>query len=215
MMTVTFLDHSGFLAELPSAALLFDWWRGELPPLPRQAAPGVCQPSPPGPLHPRDLRPGRRAAGDPLPAGGTDPPDRQEPDQMGPLRRDCRKMPGPLGGERVAPLPASRWRRCPPPTRARPSWSAPTKGRSSTPGSELVALGGRGPPPGTGTWRVNFKRYAEPLRGRRIDLAHAASGPPAGGGRLPGAGVFSGDGGHPPLSAHAPVGGLRPSRRGS
>ena len=34
MMTVTFLDHSGFLAELPSAALLFDWWRGELPPLP-------------------------------------------------------------------------------------------------------------------------------------------------------------------------------------
>ena len=34
MMRVTFLDHSGFLAELSSAALLFDWWKGELPPLP-------------------------------------------------------------------------------------------------------------------------------------------------------------------------------------
>ena len=30
-MQVTFLDHSGFLVELDSAALLFDWWKGELP----------------------------------------------------------------------------------------------------------------------------------------------------------------------------------------
>ncbi len=36
-MRVTFLDHSGFLAETASAALLFDWWKGELPAL----APGV------------------------------------------------------------------------------------------------------------------------------------------------------------------------------
>ena len=33
MMTVTFLGHSGFLAELPSVTLLFDWWKGELPAL--------------------------------------------------------------------------------------------------------------------------------------------------------------------------------------
>lgn len=33
MMRVTFLDHSGFLVELPSATLLFDWWKGELPAL--------------------------------------------------------------------------------------------------------------------------------------------------------------------------------------
>ena len=32
-MRVTFLDHSGFLAELPSVTLLFDWWKGELPAL--------------------------------------------------------------------------------------------------------------------------------------------------------------------------------------
>lgn len=34
MIRVTFLAHSGFLAELPDAALLFDWWKGELPALP-------------------------------------------------------------------------------------------------------------------------------------------------------------------------------------
>lgn len=32
-MRVTFLDHSGFLVELPSVTLLFDWWKGDLPSL--------------------------------------------------------------------------------------------------------------------------------------------------------------------------------------
>ena len=32
-MRVTFLDHSGFLVELPNVTLLFDWWKGELPAL--------------------------------------------------------------------------------------------------------------------------------------------------------------------------------------
>lgn len=32
-MRVTFLDHSGFLVELDSAYLLLDWWKGELPEL--------------------------------------------------------------------------------------------------------------------------------------------------------------------------------------
>lgn len=34
MMRVTYLDHSGFLVELDTDCLLFDWWRGTLPPLP-------------------------------------------------------------------------------------------------------------------------------------------------------------------------------------
>lgn len=34
MMQVTHLAHSGFFIELDSAALLFDWWKGALPPLP-------------------------------------------------------------------------------------------------------------------------------------------------------------------------------------
>ena len=33
-MRVTFLAHSGFFLELETACLLFDWWKGELPPLP-------------------------------------------------------------------------------------------------------------------------------------------------------------------------------------
>ena len=34
MMQVTYLAHSGFLVELDSAVLLFDWWKGALPSLP-------------------------------------------------------------------------------------------------------------------------------------------------------------------------------------
>jgi L-ascorbate metabolism protein UlaG (beta-lactamase superfamily) len=34
MIRVTFLAHSGFLAELDTVCLLFDWWKGELPELP-------------------------------------------------------------------------------------------------------------------------------------------------------------------------------------
>ena len=33
-MRVTFLAHSGFFLELETASLLFDWWKGDLPPLP-------------------------------------------------------------------------------------------------------------------------------------------------------------------------------------
>lgn len=33
-MRVTFLAHSGFLVELDTLCLLFDWWKGDLPPLP-------------------------------------------------------------------------------------------------------------------------------------------------------------------------------------
>lgn len=33
MTRVNFLGHSGFLIELPSVTLLFDWWKGELPAL--------------------------------------------------------------------------------------------------------------------------------------------------------------------------------------
>lgn len=31
MMRVTFLNHSGFLVETDAVTLLFDWWKGELP----------------------------------------------------------------------------------------------------------------------------------------------------------------------------------------
>ena len=34
MIRVTFLAHSGFLVELEGVNLLFDWWKGDLPPVP-------------------------------------------------------------------------------------------------------------------------------------------------------------------------------------
>ena len=36
MIRATFLDHSGFLVELADVCLLFDWWKGALPPLPEK-----------------------------------------------------------------------------------------------------------------------------------------------------------------------------------
>jgi len=33
-MRVTFLAHDGFFIELDQVCLLFDWWKGVLPPLP-------------------------------------------------------------------------------------------------------------------------------------------------------------------------------------
>lgn len=36
-MRVTYLAHSGFLVELDTVCLLFDWWKGTLPPLPDKA----------------------------------------------------------------------------------------------------------------------------------------------------------------------------------
>lgn len=36
MIRATFLGHSGFLVELADVCLLFDWWKGTLPPLPQK-----------------------------------------------------------------------------------------------------------------------------------------------------------------------------------
>ena len=36
MIRATFLGHSGFLIELADVCLLFDWWKGAMPPLPQK-----------------------------------------------------------------------------------------------------------------------------------------------------------------------------------
>ena len=43
MSAVTFLGHSGFLVELPSVTLLFDWWKGELPAIRPGVLPVCCK----------------------------------------------------------------------------------------------------------------------------------------------------------------------------
>ncbi|MDD3346368.1 MBL fold metallo-hydrolase [Oscillibacter sp.] len=42
MIRVTFLAHSGFLLEYSGFSVLFDWWKGELPPLPEGKPLLVC-----------------------------------------------------------------------------------------------------------------------------------------------------------------------------
>ncbi len=42
MLSVTYLDHSGFFAELERHCILFDWWRGALPEVPAGKALIVC-----------------------------------------------------------------------------------------------------------------------------------------------------------------------------
>ena len=35
-MKITYMNHSGFVLELENAVLVFDYYRGELPPLPKE-----------------------------------------------------------------------------------------------------------------------------------------------------------------------------------
>lgn len=41
-MRLTFLAHSGFLVEFQAFSVLFDWWKGSLPPLPQEKPLLVC-----------------------------------------------------------------------------------------------------------------------------------------------------------------------------
>ena len=43
MIRAVFLAHSGFLVESDSAALLFDWWKGELPAIRPGVLPVCCK----------------------------------------------------------------------------------------------------------------------------------------------------------------------------
>ena len=172
MMHVTFLDHSGFLVELPGLTLLFDWWKGDLPPLPSGPLLVFASHRHPDHFDPRifALDDGQ-AAGCPIPSWQGHPSDRPEPEEMGTLGKSRRGLPGAFRrGERLSPA-----------RRHRGGTALHRRGRGlsgdggrpdglSCRGSELVALGGRGP-----VWNRNmeadFRRYAEPLRGRKIDLA--------------------------------------------
>ena len=65
MMHVTFLDHSGFLVELPGLTLLFDWWQGDLPPLPSDPLLVFASHRHPDHFDPRQyLKPARQAVKD-------------------------------------------------------------------------------------------------------------------------------------------------------
>ncbi len=169
-MQVTFLDHSGFLVETDSAALLFDWWKGELPAI----RPGVPLYVFASHAHPDHFDPrifsldgqgrevrfilGRDIKLRNLERRGV-PPETAE---------KCQSL---RGGEALE-LPRAR-------VEALPSTDEGAAFLVTLPDGQTVFHAGdlnwwhwEGEDKGWNrNMEVNFKRYAGPLRGRRIDLA--------------------------------------------
>ena len=172
MMTVTFLDHSGFLAELPSAALLFDWWKGELPPLPAGKPLLVCASH----RHPDHFDPkiftlddGQREIHFLLGRGIrlTDR-NRAKWGLCDETAAKCRVL---SGGESASPLPGVTVETLRS-TDEGVAFLVTADGRTVFHAGDLNWWHWEGEAP---SWNRNmeadFKRYTEPLRGRRIDLA--------------------------------------------
>ena len=154
-MRISFLGHSGFLLELPSATLLFDWSEGGAPDFEARAAPaGLCQPPPRGPFPSRNFSTG----GCGLSAGEG--------------RSDVRQKSGALGrlaGGRCQVCDPGRWAAAGASAR-RASGDPDLYGRGrcisgdsgrpdclSCRGSELVALGGGRMFPGIRRWPCTFR----------------------------------------------------------
>ena len=139
MMHVTFLDHSGFLVELPGLTLLFDWWQGDLPPLPSDPLLVFASHRHPDHFNPRifALDDGQRDVRFLLGKGIhlTDR-NRKKWGLSEKAAADCRVL---SGGESAGDLNWWHWEG------EDPVWNR--------------------------NMEADFRRYAEPLRGRKIDLA--------------------------------------------
>ena len=171
-MRVTFLGHSGFLAELPSVSLLFDWTEGEIPPL-RPEVPLLVLVSHAHEDHfnPRvfALDDGRRPVCFLL---GKDikltDRRRQRWGLSGETAAKCLRLGGdersePLSGVTVETLPS---------TDEGVAFLVTADGRAVFHAGDLNWWHWEGEDPAWNrNMEVNFKRYTEPLRDRHIDLA--------------------------------------------
>lgn len=170
-MKVTFLAHSGFLVELETVCLLFDWWKGALPPLPDK--PLVCFASH---RHPDHFDPRIFALDD-----GTRP-------VRFVLSRDIRLTEKNRSRWGLRPETAEKCLSVPAEAVVRPGWGVKVETlRSTDEGAAfLVSCEERVIyHAGDLNWwhwngedkawnrsmEANFKRYLEPLRSRRLDLA--------------------------------------------
>ena len=171
-MTVTFLEHSGFLVELPAVTLLFDWWKGDLPPLSEEKNLLVCASH----RHPDHFDPkifslddGRREIRFLLGKGIRLTGRNRE--RWGLSEETAGKCQVLSSGETVSPLPGVAVETLPS-TDEGVAFLVTADGQAVFHAGDLNWWHWEGEDP---AWNrnmaVDFQRYAEPLRGRRIDLA--------------------------------------------
>lgn len=171
MMHVTFLDHSGFLVELPGLTLLFDWWQGDLPPLPSDPLLVFASHRHPDHFDPRifALDDGQRDVRFLLGKGIhlTDR-NRKKWGLSEKAAADCRVL---SGGESASPLPGVTVEALPS-TDEGVAFLVTAEGRTVFHAGDLNWWHWEGEDK---AWNANmaadFKRYTEPLRGRCADLA--------------------------------------------
>ena len=152
-MRSTFLAHSGFLVELPSVTLLFDWWKGDLPPLPDKPLLVFASHQHSDHFSPRIFSLNARfVLGHDIPTDGIDALS------LGP--GETQEI---LPGVTVETLPS---------TDEGVAFLVTADGRTIFHAGDLNWWHWEGEPdPWNPDMERNFKAYAEPLRNRRIDLA--------------------------------------------
>lgn len=171
MMHVTFLDHSGFLVELPGLTLLFDWWKGDLPPLPSGPLLVFASHRHPDHFDPRifALDDGQRDVRFLLGKGIhlTDR-NRKKWGLSEKAAADCRVL---SGGESASPLPGVTVEALPS-TDEGVAFLVTAEGRTVFHAGDLNWWHWEGEDKAwNANMAANFKRYTEPLRGRCADLA--------------------------------------------
>lgn len=167
-MRVTFLEHSGFLVELPSVTLLFDWWKGELPAL----RPGVPLLVFSSHRHEDHFKPEIFSLDAAAFLLGKDiklsPRNRARWGLSDETAAKCLTLGGsetaaPLSGVTVETLSS---------TDEGVAFLVTADGQTIFHAGDLNWWHWEGEDPGWNrNMEVNFKRYLEPLRGRRMDLA--------------------------------------------
>jgi glyoxylase-like metal-dependent hydrolase (beta-lactamase superfamily II) len=173
-MRVTFLGHSGFLVELRSVCLLFDWWKGELPPLPDKPLTVLVSHRHPDHFSPRifQLDDGKRNVRYLLAQDLRLNPRHRE--RWG-MRENMDVVR--VGGGETLSLPGMTVETlCS--TDAGVAFLITADGRTVYHAGDLNWWHWDGEDPAWNrNMEVNFKRYLEPLSGRHIDLAFAPLDP--------------------------------------
>lgn len=171
-MRVTFLAHSGFFLELETASLLFDWWKGELPPLPADRPLLVFASH----RHEDHFNPAIFS----LAEGGRDvrfllgkdirltERNRTRWNLSDDGARRCLAL---GGGETVSPIPGVTVETLPS-TDEGVAFLVSLEGKTLFHAGDLNWWHWEGEDPAWNrNMEINFKRYCEPLRGRHVDLA--------------------------------------------